>query len=458
MSFRFRLKTGFSRALGWLLQTDRPVPTRSDGELAAEVERNYRWNFAVNLLDGTSFWFGLSFISARTIIPLFISKLTADMLPVGLAAVIANGGWFFPQLFTANGVERLARKKPVVINLGFFLERLPLWVFVIAALIANRTPASALSLFLVSFAWFCLGAGMVATAWQDLIARCFPVDRRGRFMGTTMFIGTGIGALGAVLSAWLLKTFPFPTNFVYIFAIAATSITISWIFLALTREPVQPVNSLRQSNRQFWATLPDILRRDHNFRRFLLARSLLALGGMGVGFITVSAVQRWQVSDSTVGAYTAVLLLGQTVGNLAFGWLADRFGHKLSLELGALASFLAFALAWLAPSAGWYYAVFGLSGIALGAMIVSGILVIMEFCEPQRRPTYAGLANTGAGLVGMVAPLIGVWLAHINYSWLFALSAGVNLCALVAMRWFVQEPRWARSSKLISPPEYGKLT
>ncbi|MEE8568888.1 MAG: MFS transporter [Anaerolineales bacterium] len=453
MSFRFRLETVFRGALGWLLQTDRPVPMRSDGELAAEVERNYRWNFAVNLLDGASFWFGLSFISARTILPLFISKLTADPLPIGLVAVIAQGGWSLPQLFTANGVERLARKKPVVINLGFFLERLPVWVFVIAALIVNRTPVSALSLFLVSFAWFSLGAGMVATAWQDLIARCFPLERRGRFFGTTMFIGTGIGALGAVLSAWLLKTFPFPTNFVYIFAIAAASITLSWIFLALTREPVQPVSALRQSNRQFWATLPDILRRDHNFRRYLLARSLLALGGMGAGFITVAAVQRWQVPDSTVGAYTAVLLLGQTVGNLAFGWLADRFGHKLSLELGALASFLAFALAWLAPSAGWYYAVFGLSGIALGAMIVSGILVIMEFCEPQRLPTYAGLTNTGVGLVGMVAPLIGAWLASINYGWLFALSAGVNLCGLVAMRWFVQEPRWARSSKLISPPE-----
>ena len=453
MSFKFRLKTGFSGVLGWLLQTNRPVPARSDGELAAEVERNYRWNFAVNLLDGASFWFGISFVSSRTIIPLFISKLTADTLPIGLAAVIAQGGWFLPQLLTANGAERLARKKPIVINLGFFLERLPLWVFVIAALIANRTPASALSLFLVSLAWFCLGAGMVATAWQDLIARCFPVDRRGRFMGTTMFIGTGIGALGAVLSAWLLKTFPFPTNFVYIFTIAAASITLSWIFLALTREPVQPVNALQQSNRQFWAALPEILRRDHNFRHFLLARSLLALGGMGAGFITVSVVQRWQVPDSTVGAYTAILLLGQTVGNLAFGWLADRFGHKLSLELGTLASFLAFAFAWLAPSAGWYYVVFCLSGIALGAMIVSGILVIMEFCEPHRRPTYAGLANTGVGLVSMVAPLIGAWLAYINYSWLFALSAGVNLFALVALRWFVREPRWARSGKLVSPPE-----
>jgi len=160
-----------------------------------------------------------------------------------------------------------------------------------------------------------------------------------------------------------------------------------------------------------------------------------------------------QFNDEQWAWILASFTLGYALCQVPSGWLADRFGHKLSLELGALASFLAFAFAWLAPSAGWYYVVFCLSGIALGAMIVSGILVIMEFCEPHRRPTYAGLANTGVGLVSMVAPLIGAWLAYINYSWLFALSAGVNLCALVAMRWFVREPRWARSSKLVSPPE-----
>jgi MFS family permease len=166
----------------------------------------------------------------------------------------------------------------------------------------------------------------------------------------------------------------------------------------------------------------------------LLARLTLALGRMGMGFVTVAVVERWQVPDSTVGIYTAALLLGQTLGNLAFGFLADRFGHKLSLELSALASLLAFTLAWLAPSPEWYYAVFALLGVTLGAVIVSGILLVLEFCAPQRRPTYVGLANTGVGLAG------------INYNWLFALSAGINLVALAMMRWWVQEPRWAKTA------------
>lgn len=112
--------------LRWLLQVDPPVPQRDEAEVTAEMNRNFRWNFVVNVLDGSSFMLGLSFISATTIVPLFLSKLTDSAIPIGLAAVIAQGSWFLPQLFTANVVERLARKKPVVINLGFFTERLPI--------------------------------------------------------------------------------------------------------------------------------------------------------------------------------------------------------------------------------------------------------------------------------------------------------------------------------------------
>ncbi len=429
-------------ALRRLLQLDRPVQPATDEEVSAAAERNYRWNFTVNLLDGASFWFGLSFVSSSTIGPLFISKLTDSPLAIGALAVLAQGGWFLPQLFTANAVERLSRKKPVVVNLGFFLERLPMWLLIPAALLAPSSATLALLLFLLAFGMHMLGAGVVATAWQDLIARCFPVEKRGRFMGLTTFVGTGMGAIGAAVSAWLLRTYAFPLNFAYTFLIAAAGITLSWVFLALTREPAQPPRGERQNRRQFWESLRRIMARDHNFRRFLVARILLALGAMGQGFITVAAVRRWDVADSIVGGYTAALLLGQTAGTLVFGMLADRFGHKLSLELSGMATLSLFALAWLAPSPAWYYMVFFLLGLYLGAIVVSGILVVMEFSAPERRPTYVGLANTGVGVAGVLAPLLAVGIASISYDLLFAVSAAISLCSLILMRWWVQEPRY----------------
>jgi MFS family permease len=284
---------------------------------------------------------------------------------------------------------------------------------------------------------------VIATAWQDLIARLFPLERRGRFWGLTSAIGAGLGFAGSALSAWLLTTYSFPTNFVILFSLAAAILLFGWIFSTRIREPAHPVRALRQGQRESFSRLPRLVREDQPFRRFLVARLLMSLGGMGLGFVTVAAVRRWAVADGTVGLYTGVLLLGQTVGNLVFGLLADRRGHKFALEWAALAYAIAFALAWLAPGAEWYYAVFFLIGVSQGILVVSGILVLFEFSEPQRRPTYIGLTNTSLGLVNVAGPLLAVWLAGVGFELLFAACAVISFVAWVSMRWWVQEPRWS---------------
>ncbi len=425
----------------WFLQLDPPVPDRTEGEIAAEVERHYTWNFIVNLLDVTWYWFGLSFISSATIVPLFISKLTPHPFALGLAAMIAQGAWFLPQLLTAPFTERVPRKKAIVVRLGFLLERLPLWFLPTAALLAPIAPWAALALFFLAYTWHGLGAGVIAPAWQDLIAKCFPVVRRGRFLGLSLFFGAAAGTFSALLSTHLLQNAPFPVNFLYVFAAAALAINASWLFLALTREPVLPVSAPRRSHTPLLADLRAILHQDTNFRRFLGARLLLVLGGMASGFVTVAALRQWAVPDSRVGLYTAELLIGQTVGNLVFGLLADRYGHKLSLELGALASCLAFTAVWLAPRAFWFDIGFVLLGVASGAVVVSGILIVLEFAPAARRPTYAGLANTATGLVSMVGPLLAAGLARWSYDGLFALSAAFSLAAWLALHRRVHEPR-----------------
>jgi MFS family permease len=433
----------FTRGLRWLLQMDKPIPRLTPDELAAQAERDYPWNFAVNVADGAFFLFGAAFIASSTILPLFLSKLTTNPLAFGLLAVIAQSGWFLPQLFTANWMERLSRKKPVVVNLGLFTERVPLLFFPFVALLAATAPVAAAVLLLLLYAWHSFGAGIVAVSWQDLIARCFPVDRRGRYAGTSAFLGAASGFGGSLLATWLLREYAFPLNFTLVFALGAAGISISWFFLALTREPVQEANAPRRSSAEYLRGLPELLAEDKNYLRFLVARMLMAVGGMAAGFITVSAVERYQVPDSTAGVYTLAMLGGQAAANLLFGYLSDRRGHKVCLEIGVLASLLAYLIAWLAPHPAFYYVVFALYGMTTGAVIISGILIVMEFSGPERRPTYMGVANTAVGIAAAVAPLIGAALASVGFSLLFAVAGAVTLASLLMFRFGVREPRHA---------------
>jgi MFS family permease len=92
--------------------------------------------------------------------------------------------------------------------------------------------------------------------------------------------------------------------------------------------------------------------------------------------------------------------------------------------------------------------VFVLLGIVHAAVVVPGILVVMEFAIADRRPTYVGIANTGVGLVSIVAPLLGAALATVGYGWLFGAAALINLAALILFHWWVREPRHIRGTSL----------
>ncbi len=442
-----RAKDALYQAARRFLRLDPPIPKRSEAEIQAELSRNYSWNFLFNMLEGASYKFGVSFISSSTILPLFITKLTpTPLLPIGLIGVIAQGGWFLPQLFMARLVGRLPYQKPVVIKLGLFIERIPCWIMALSALVAVQNPTAAMILFLIAYTWLNLGSGSIAVFWQEMVARLFPPNRRGRLFGLTNFIGGGLGVVGAGISARLLASTPFPNNFFYTFLVAASGIFFSWVLLSLTRETAHTITLPHQNNREFFRALPNLLREDSNFERFFIARLLLALGGMGAGFITAAALQRWQISDGTVGLYTTFVLGGETMGHVIFGLMGDRFGNKRGLAVGALLSTLAYFLAWVAPHPSWYFVVFLLQGAALGAALTAGLTLVMEFGKPDQRPAYIGLVSTSIGVVATLAPLLGAVFANLSYNVLFALSAAISAVSFVLLAWWVKEPR--RSSEL----------
>ena len=75
-----------------------------------QVERDYRWNFAVNAMDGAFFWFGATFISVVVILPLYISHFTDNPVLIGLVHVS-----LYLQRRLYGGVEstgRLERSDP----------------------------------------------------------------------------------------------------------------------------------------------------------------------------------------------------------------------------------------------------------------------------------------------------------------------------------------------------------
>ena len=407
------------------------------------LERHFKWNFTVNVLDGASFWLGMSFISTSVILPLFVSHFTNNPILIGLIPFLAMAGPLVPQLFMANAVERAPQKKIYPVTLGFFLERVPIFLLAPATIfLATSRPTLALLSFFILYGWHAFGAGLIIIGWQDMVAKIIPVEKRGRFFGITNFIGNGAGILGALVVPLVLERSIFPNGYVLAFAVAGGLVFLSWIFLSLTREPAVRSNKPAVSQLEYFRNLPQVLRRDRNFSMYLITQMVFSLSGMATGFLVVYTVKTWNLPDAQASGFTIALQVGLALANLFFGFLADRKGHKLNLEICSLISVVSLGVAIAAPGPLWFYLVFFLRGAVSAAMFISGISIVYEFTDADNRATYIGLANTVPGVASALAPLIGGWLVGvINYQAMFAISAVIGLVGYVLLRFTVREPR-----------------
>src|SRR5690606_28477350 len=240
-----------------------------------------------------------------------------------------------------------------------------------------------------------------------------PVRRRGLWSGLGHSLGALLGVVGALVAGRILADYSYPTNYALLFGLASIFIFLSWVGLALNREPPSVITKQAIPLRVYLRQLPAVLRQNPNYRAFLLSRMTVLLGAMANGFFIVYGRERFGIDAEGIGTLTALLVGSVAVMNLVWGFLADRWGHKLVLAGGALLLALAGLNAWLAPSAAWLGLTFVFLGAFSAADMVSSLTIILEFCAPEDRPTYIGLTNTLLAPILILAPVLGGWLATV---------------------------------------------
>jgi len=423
----------------------------------AYIQKNERWNFCANVLDLTFYNLAISFIFGSTILSLYASRLTTSALLIGLIPAIQNVGYFLPQLFTARKIERLSQMKPLLMKISV-MERIPYLVVALGTFFWPGAPqwvaytVLALGLGVATFS-----GGVAGPAWNGMLAKVVPPERRGRLFGISQSTGGLLGIGGAALSRYVLGTYSYPISFGICFLLCFLSQALSWVSLGLNREPHQLPTSEAPSLREYWSRLPVVLRQNGNFSRYLVSRALLILGGMGTAFYVLYARQAFQITDAFAANLTVAALVSQTLFTPLLGWLGDRWGHRWLTQVAAVLAGGAVLVALLAPAASWFYAVFVLMNAGSAGMSVAGMSMTLEFCPTEQVPTFAALANTLLALPILLAPILGGWLVDAaGYRTLFVVAASLLGLGWASMRWLVREPsharRAARSSQVAEQP------
>jgi len=408
-------------------------------------------------IAGDMFFFGIgaSLCSQTTVIPSFLATLTTSAPLIGLASTVATGGWLLPQLFAANRLAGLTRRKSAVTIPATVNRSLALLTGPAMFLVAPVSLPAALAVFFVLYTGFWVVDGVASVAWLDFLGRCLTPGSRARLisLGTIApgIAGIGAGAVvGIVLSSPRL---PWPTNYALLFLGAGIQYSLSLGSFFCVEDP--PASAVRQ--RMTWPAyfrrLAAVVKADRGFRRAVVVA--LALGGLGVAapFYIVHGLESLGFPPASVGFFTSVQLVGSVFAALVMGVMGERRGTRSVMRLFGWAALAAPAIAVAAPllarALPWAVMyVYGLAFVIIGtqgtANMAGFLNWVLEYAPASDRPLYIGFANTLGG-VSLLWPLLGGWIlaGSGSYPILFAVAAVGPAAALVLLRG-LPEPRRGR--------------
>ena len=401
-----------------------------------------RQNIAANIVDGSMYAFGISFVSIQTVIPVMVKHISGSDFAVGLVPVLWTAGFNFPQIFIANHAQRFPYKMRLFLQTAFF-QRVPWMLLALLSffMLGRLSPTSGIVSFFFLFTLAAVTGSLCFPIWFDLIAKLTPVDLRGRLFASRNLIGGILGVFAGFVVEMVLADVSYPLSYGILFTLACLFMWVS--FWSLTRLNEEAPSAVAEEVHflEYYRNLPRILRAQKNFRNFLISDALLIAATMAGAYYAVHAIQKFGLSDSSAGFFTVKIMCSTIVGNTFFGSIADRYGHKVNLVLAAVSTAVSCFMALLASDQLSYLIVFVGMAFQIGLSGISRLSIVAELCSEAERPTYVALTNLVTSPFILFGLIAGGIAGQFGYDAVFFIAGLLAVASALWMAFRVAEPR-----------------
>jgi MFS family permease len=408
-------------------------------DLAAKqqpLEPVYRRNFFYFVTDGVLFMVALGIMGSTTLIPDFVRRLTDSEVLIGFSGSLFEIGWTLPQLFIARYIVQFERKKWWFVGPNIPVRFVMLLFAAAVVLLGKDRPGTILIVFFICYAIVGIGDGVVGVPWADLLGTSLDSRWRARMFGF-MSAGAGLIMLGVtpLIAIVLGETGPeFPNNYALLFGASGLMFALSILpGLFIQELPGGKAVEKLPSLGEFLPQLGRVLRVDAPFRAIVITRMFTSFFAMAGPFYIGFATEQLRLSSEVaVPNLLAMQTVGTIIGALVYAWLGAR-DNVLYMRLALCGAALLPISALLAAMVGPLPLYFGflMSGLALSNLFFSYQNWVVTHATPDQRPIYAGLFNTVAAVISLIAPFIGGTIAgQIGYEALFIVALVMVLSAL----------------------------
>ena len=421
---------------------DADIPSRAarEAQFAAEVETNLRRNMVANFIHGMLGMTGFRIIYAPTLLPAYLQLISGSAFIVGLGQALIQLGLLVSPIWSAASLEHKKRILPAAIRFGTLMRLAVLGIAIAGYLLGGVALVVATLLCLAALGLF---NGMQRVAFQMVISKLIPTDRRGRLQGARNLMG---GAVAAVLSyaagKYLIDANALGNGYAttFLFAFVLTSLGL----MALQWGVVEPDAPAVREAVGVRARLRDIpaLMADADYRWFMIAQGLAMAGRIAAPFYILIATRTMPLDGTTIGILSLAFLGADTLSNLAWGLMGDRTGYRATFIASLGFVLLGLGLLEFATSPVMTIAAFAAFGIGGAGYGMSAQTMVLEFGAREDLPMRIALSTMVEGGVSAIAPLIGgLMLLWASSDALLTTAAVLTLAAVALLIGKVRDPR-----------------
>jgi MFS transporter, putative metabolite:H+ symporter len=171
-----------------------------------------------------------------------------------------------------------------------------------------------------------------------------------------------------------------------------------------------------------------------------------AFDSLAIAFVLPVLVGIWKISPAEVGYLISAGYIGQMVGAVGFGWLAEKVGRRGALRL----TVAVISVCSLACAFSWSYLSFflfrSLQGLGLGGEVPVAATYMNEISTARFRGRMVLLLQSTFAFGIVVTSIASIWIVpNLGWQWMFFIGAVPAVLAIWLRRLMPESPRWLAS-------------
>jgi predicted MFS family arabinose efflux permease len=254
-------------------------------------------------------------------------------------------------------------------------------------------------------------------------------------MSIKQFVGAIATLLFGFVARYVLSAFDYPSNYSYMFLIAAGSLLIASMGFWFLREERVSKKPPKITIKEIFTIVKNIRRTDKNLYYYTLFLNFSAFSQTIIPFYIALARKSFGLSGNEVGTYMFLQIIGMIVATPVWYLISKKGGFKRIIKYCLILASITPIYAIITSEIGttFFALTFLMTGFSLSARKIAVEGLLIEISENHNRALYSGISGAFS-IVTVVFPIIsGILINSFGYDLIFIVVSVLILLAIIPL-------------------------